>query len=89
MQATEKAGFKSEQISVELLGNFYFATFFGFNVEGRVKSFDYSSAGSAFCISLLRYACGMVVNPYLVGMTNPHERNRCCDTGRASDEPGH
>jgi hypothetical protein len=39
VQATEKAGFKSDQISVELLANFYFATFFGFGVERLREEF--------------------------------------------------
>jgi hypothetical protein len=32
---------------------------------------------------------GMVVNPYLFGMTNPHERNRYCSNNRAKDELVH
>ncbi|MFZ0176450.1 MAG: hypothetical protein WAL11_12860, partial [Pseudolabrys sp.] len=66
-------------ISVGLLRNFYFATFFGFDVEERAKSFDYSSAGSSRFVFHSCDAYGMVVNRYLFGMTNPHERNRCCD----------
>ena len=31
----------------------------------------------------------MVVNPYLFGMTTPHERNRYCNNSRAKNEPGH
>ncbi|MGA7678898.1 MAG: hypothetical protein WCA54_01855, partial [Pseudolabrys sp.] len=82
-------GIRSDRISVGLLRNFYFATFFGFDVEERAKSFDYSSAGSSRFVFHSCDAYGMVVNRYLFGMTNPHERNRCCDTSRAKDEPGH
>jgi len=31
----------------------------------------------------------MVVNPYLFGMTNPHELNRSCNNSRAKDDLGH
>jgi hypothetical protein len=42
-----------------------------------------------FVFSSCDILMGMVVNPYLFGMTNPHERNRYCSNNRAKDELVH